>query len=353
MTAQSNRDVRASLSAADLAAGLRILANLVSAGVPIARALRAFEDLAPPSWRHAIPSVRAHIKQGATLAHALESAPLAIPPLALGVVRAAEAGSGLAQGLSHAASLAESHAAVRAALRSALAYPIVVAIAGVGSIGVLVGVVLPRFSAVLADFAQQLPPITRFVLATAAFAQRAWLPVVLAVIAACVAWSAWTATGSGRRHWCESLLRLPIIGALRHAAATARFSLSLSALLKSGVPIAPAMSLAGRSAGDAAVEHRVNAARAHVASGAQLAHALENERAVTPAAARLIRAGEEAGSVTDMLSHASTLEQDRADRLTRTLIRLVEPTLLLAFAAIVGVIATAMLQAVYSIRPAT
>jgi type II secretory pathway component PulF len=127
--------------------------------------------------------------------------------------------------------------------------------------------------------------------------------------------------------------------------------MSLSALLKSGVPIASAIALAGRASGNAAVEHRVLRARERVNGGASLADALSAENAVTVAAARLTKAGEEAGNTPAMLAHAGSLERDRAERIVRTCVRLLEPVLLLLFAGVVGVIAAALLQAVYSIRP--
>jgi general secretion pathway protein F len=78
---------------------------------------------------------------------------------------------------------------------------------------------------------------------------------------------------------------------------------------------------------------------------------LEDEKAVTRAAARLIRAGEEGGSLPDMLAHAGQLEQDRAERTLKTSVRLIEPLMLLLFAGIVAVVAAALLQAVYGLDP--
>src|SRR3954467_1841301 len=58
------RERREPLSAADLALGLRILANLLESGLPVARALQAFEDLAPRSWKVALPSIRQRVREG-------------------------------------------------------------------------------------------------------------------------------------------------------------------------------------------------------------------------------------------------------------------------------------------------
>jgi type II secretory pathway component PulF len=52
-----------------------------------------------------------------------------------------------------------------------------------------------------------------------------------------------------------------------------------------------------------------------------------------------------------MLDHAARIEQQRVDRIVRTGVRLLEPILLLTFASVVALIAAALLQAIYSVRP--
>ena len=91
------------LPAADLALGLRALATLFEAGLPMGRALTAFSTIAPVRWRGALPTIEAAVREGKSLAQALETAPLQIPPVVLGILRAGEAGSGLVvlQGFSH------------------------------------------------------------------------------------------------------------------------------------------------------------------------------------------------------------------------------------------------------------
>ena len=127
---------------------------------------------------------------------------------------------------------------------------------------------------------------------------------------------------------------------------------SLSALLESGVTIASALVLAGRATADAEIEARIAAARAGVNTGEPLSRALETNGAATPTVVRLVRAGEESGRLAAMLGHAAKIEQERADRIVRTAVRMLEPMLLLTFASIVAIIAAALLQAIYSVRPA-
>ena len=342
---------RTAMPVRDLALGLRVLGDLLDAGLPVSRALRAFEDLAPPSWRVAIPHLQQRVREGASLATALSSSPIAIPPVVIGIAQAGEAGGAAGPAVRRAADLMETSAATRAALQAALTYPAILAAAGIASIGVLVGVVLPRFADILADLNQQLPTATRIVLASSQIARALAVPAGALTLVGVLIWRAWVTTDKGRLLWHELLRRMPLIGSARRSAATARAALSLSALLESGIPVIDALRLAARSAGDAAMERRLAKASVDIAAGRSLSAAFLASDALTPTAVQLLRAGEETGRVSGLLSHAAKLEQERSERITKTAVRALEPALIFAFAAIVALVAAALLQAVYSVRP--
>jgi general secretion pathway protein F len=341
---------RSAIPAADLALGLAMLGDLLEAGLPIARALQSLDDLAPSSWKHALGPVRESVREGRTLASALAAAPVEIPALVIGIIQAGEAGSGLATAVRRAATIMEETAATRAAVRAALVYPAILATAGVASLGLLIGIVLPRFERILADLGQALPPTTRLVLHTAAVARAGALPALVVLVIGAVLWRSWM-RGGGRRRWHDLLFDVPVVGATRMAAATARGCAAIAALLESGVPIAPALLHAARATGDAALAARLLSARDAVIHGARVGAALERERAMTPTAIRLVRAGEESGRLGAMLTHAAKLERARAAQLTAGAVRLLEPALIVLFGGAIALVAAALLQAIYAVRP--
>ena len=88
-----------------------------------------------------------------------------------------------------------------------------------------------------------------------------------------------------------------------------------------------------------------------IVGGESLSRALIGARAIAPTTHRLVAAGEQSGRLPHMLAHAAALEQSRATRTTRQMLRLLEPSILFLIAGAVATIAAALLQAVYSVRP--
>ncbi|HEX8717395.1 MAG TPA: type II secretion system F family protein [Gemmatimonadaceae bacterium] len=339
------------LSTRDTALGLRVLATLLSSGLPLRRAIHALPDLAPAAWRPALPGIEAAVRQGSSFGSALERSALRLPPVVVGVIRAGEAGSGLAPAVARAASFMEDAVATRAAVRSALAYPAVLAVAGLASVVVLVGVVLPRFAGMLKDLGESLPASTRFVLEVATVLRTGAFPMTALLIVTLMVWRAWVRTNEGAVRWHGWLLSLPVLGPLRYSAATARACQAAAALLESGVPLPSALLHAARASGDAALASQMLASRQDVIVGMRPSQAIAKHGAMTDMAARLIRAGEESGQLAVMLAHAAQLEGERARGRVRAAVTLLEPALILVFSGIVGVVAAALLQAIYSVRP--
>ena len=52
-----------------------------------------------------------------------------------------------------------------------------------------------------------------------------------------------------------------------------------------------------------------------------------------------------------MLAHAGRLERESMTQRLRTAVRLIEPLMILAFGGLVALVAAALLQALYSVRP--
>lgn len=338
-------------SRADLAVLFRSIASLVEAGVPVERAVGATEPLVAPRLRVVLGSAREALRQGRPLSEALRSDDGAVPPLALGMLRAGERSSQLGDALTQVATHLELEAELGASLRQALAYPAVLVTAGTAMVAVIVTVVVPRFAEILGGDIARLPWSTRALLAVASGVREHAIVLVAAVVVGAALLLQAARTPAGRKHLHTTLLATPGIGPLRHTLSSARWSRTLGGALHAGMPALAALDAARDALGDAALSDRADRARERVARGERLADAVAREQVVAGPVIQLLAIGESSGALAAMAERGGLLAGRDAERRLRTLVTLLEPALVLLLGGAVAFVAAALLQAVYSVRP--
>ncbi len=325
------------------------ISGLVSAGVPLERAVAASQALARGSLRETLAVARARLQEGQTLATALAAGGM-MPGVVLGMLRAGERGSQLPLALAHVATHLEQEAELVARVRQALAYPLLLAVVGLVSVLVIGTVIVPRFAELLGDLGQDVPPATRVLLVGSSLISHYWfllVPLIAAVIALGVEVARRPAS---RRQVDEMLFAVPLIGGVRRSLATSRVARALGAMLAAGMPLLAALDAMREAAGDLAVADRLARARERVAQGAPLTGSLEREDALTPSALQLFAVGESSGRLSEMAMRAGALAASEAERGLKTLVTFIEPALIVVFGGLVAFVAAALLQAVYAIR---
>lgn len=351
VAASDMEERRPAASRRDLAIAFQSIAALMSAGVPLERAVAASEQVTRGSLRATLVEARTRLREGDSFAHALATGRGVVPGVVLGMIRAGERGSQLDAALAQVAVHLEQEADLVGRVRQALAYPLVLAAAGTASVFVIATVVVPRFAELLGELGQDLPLATRILLGGSQVLSRFWLLVVVGVVSGSWGLLEWLRRPAGRKRLHQSLLGTPIVGPVRHALATARVGRALGGMLRAGMPLLPALDAAREAAGDFAVADRLSRARERVASGAALSGSLEHEAAVTQGALQVIAVGEASGRLGEMMIRAGDLAAQEAERGLKSLVTLLEPALIVAFGGLVAFVAMALLQAVYSLRP--
>ena len=346
--AKSGRVDRSSLSDA-LAVWTRTLSTMLSAGLPLERALEfSSADLSNEALASAAKDIRSEIRGGSTLSAALRKRPKVFGPLYLAMVTAGEESGALDQVLSRLADNLDESAELRGKVRSALLYPALMAIVATMGVTVILLFVIPRFVEMLGEVGGTLPLSTRTLIGMSSFVTGwwwLWVPLV-----AVIAWLArrWVSNPFNRLTWHRARLDFPITGELERDYLTARFSRTLGLLQRSGVGILPSLRIARSSVTNDFFSDQVQRAIDSVGQGRRLGPELHG---VLPAlAVQLLSVGEESGRLDELsLRAADNYDREVARRL-RTLISLMEPALIVIFGLLVGFVALAMLQAIYSVN---
>jgi len=268
------------------------LATLLGAGQPLDRALQILLDL-PESEkaRNLLERVRDVVRGGATLSDALEAERGTFSRLYVNMVRAGEAGGSLEDTLRRLADYLERSRALKSSVINALIYPAFLVGMVLVSLFVLLVVVVPQFEQMFADMDVQLPLLTRIVVGVGSTLQNFWW-LMLAGIIFFVAWlRRQMADAESRLAIDERLLRTRIVGELLRKLETARLSRTLGTLLKNGVPLLGAMTVARNVMGNAALGLAVEKATEEVKTGSGLGFALGQSKQFPKLALQMISVG--------------------------------------------------------------
>lgn len=336
-------------SRAALTLWARNTATLLEAGLPLDRALAfTIEHLGNDTVRDALKRVRREVQGGASLAEALAAQPKVFAPMFGAMIAAGEATGQLDAVFDRLADHLEEGAELRSQVRSALVYPALMA--GVAGLGVLVllGFVVPRFTAILEEMGGTLPASTRALVVLSSFLTGwwwLWLPML-------VGGTYVTVTALRRpdvqRAWHRKRLRWPWVGELELKYATAQFTRTLGLLLRSGLSILPALRIARSTVPNVAIRDSVERASAAVGQGAALAPSLAE--VLPPLAVQMLAIGEESGRLDVLCLRVADTYDAEVRRSIRGMVALIEPGMIIIFGGLVGFVALAMLQAIYSIN---
>jgi general secretion pathway protein F len=332
------------VSALDLALATRQLATLVGAGIPLVSSLKALAEQSENArLKSVLGQVRDRVNEGAALADAMAASGGVFPELYVGMVRAGEAGGALETVLDRLADYLESQVRLRNKVSSIVIYPAMMFVFACIVVGVLVTVVLPQITELLASLNQPLPFYTRAIIAGSHFTRDFWWLIVGVALAVAFAFRAAVRTERGRVAWDRFKLRMPVLGRLIRMVSISRFSRTLSTLLSGGLPITRALQTAAEVTGNTVLAAAIDAARTSITEGASVAAPLRASGEFPPMVTHMIEVGEQSGELESMLAKVSDTYEEQVETTVTQLTALLEPILILVMVGIVLVIILATL----------
>jgi type II secretory pathway component PulF len=340
------------VSQSDVEAFSRELANLLTAGVPLARALQiltreASQSAARAQWA----TVRDDVIGGMSLADALAKYPQSFPPVHVAMVRAGETGGFLDVVLGQIADFRARERDLKSRVRGALVYPAVLMVLASAVLLVLMLWFIPRFSGVFETFGAQLPALTKAIIATSKFSlQYGWLIAIVLAAVGLVTYRS-LQSDAGRRLVERTTLRIPGLGVVLARFALVRFCRMLGTLLGAGVPLVTSLRVSREAIGNQTLADAVALSIEEVQQGKPLSRSLASCRQLfPPTVIEMIAVAEESSRLDKELTRLSLSYESDLDRRLRTLVTLAEPLMLFTMAAVVGTIVIGMLLPIFTLQ---
>jgi len=341
---------RARLSSKELALFTRQLATLAEVA-PLEEALRTLSRQSEAeSARNIVSDVHAGLLEGRRLADAMARQPASFPPLYRAMVAAGETTGSLTTILARLADLLERQAEVRGKLIAALAYPIVLAVVAIGVVAALMIFVVPRVVEQFTDVGQQLPFLTRAVIAISSFAADWWWLIALLIAAASFGWVAAMRRPAFKARVDARLLRLPLFGRLLRDLYAARFARTLATMVSSRLPLVDGLRLTLPTIRNAALASATAAIVDQVRAGGSLSAALRDAGVFPPLLVYMTASGESAGRLEVMLERAADYLEREFDRFTAASMALLEPVIIVLMGSCVALIILAILLPILQLQ---
>ncbi|MFM2057043.1 MAG: hypothetical protein RLY71_1428 [Pseudomonadota bacterium] len=331
-------------TATTLAIWTRQLAGLVSAGLPLERALTALGDEAEdPKQRELLAHLRAEVNAGSSFAQALGTVPREYDEIYRAVVAAGEQSGKLGLVLEKLSDDLEERQALKAKLIGAALYPAIVSCVAVVIVVFLVTYVVPQVASVFTGNKRSLPFLTVAMLAISSF-MRNWGWLMLLVIGGAVGLLGVARRNPATREKIDAAwLTLPLVGRLARGYNAARFAGTLAMLAGAGVPILKALQAAGETLSNRAMRADAIDALVQVREGAPLAAALAGKKRFPGLLAMFARLGEQTGELPLMLQRAATQLGAEVQRRAMQMATILEPLLIVVMGMVVMLIVLAVL----------
>ncbi len=332
----------------DLAVFSQQFSVMINAGISLVEALgilRAQTEKA--TFKEVIAKVQEDVETGTGLAEAMSKYPEVFPDLYCQLIRAGETGGVLDTVLNKLAAHYERQDELNKKVKSALYYPIVIFIVAVAVVIFLLVKVVPQFVVMFEGFGAELPLPTRILLGSSEFVQSYWYIILIILGIILFAISAYKNTPKGSYRFDKLLLKIIVVGDMMKKVYISRITSTLAILLDSGVDLLSSLAIVEDVVGNKVYGQILTDARIQVREGVNLSEPLTNRDEFPRMVVQMIKVGEEAGNIGEMLTKVSNFFDREVESSVDGAISLIEPVMIVLLAVIVGFVAISIVTPMF------
>jgi type II secretory pathway component PulF len=144
-------------------------------------------------------------------------------------------------------------------------------------------------------------------------------------------------------------LKIPVLGDLFRKAAVSRFAVSMSTLLKSGVPVLEALTIVKDIVHNEVVAKVLDTVHDRIVEGTDIATPIKKSGVFPPVVGYMIAVGEQSGQLEELLDRVAEAYDEEVAIQTQKVTSLLEPILIVGMAAVVGFIVLSVMQPILQI----
>ena len=331
------------VSIQDVAVFARQMAAMISAGVPVTRALATLaKQTTNPTLSAAIVDISENVESGMPLSDAFAMYPKIFDDLFVAMIATGEVGGILEQSLISLANQLQKNKALKDNIKSAVSYPKNIGIFAIILLIAMLAFMVPIFQKMIPS-GTELNGLTQFIFNASTSLRTQWYLWILVAAVIIVALRFIIKSKFAHTFWEKNKLHMPLIGDFITKMVIARFCRTLATLLAGGVTAVEALQSAGPTSGSDLIRDAVNDAISDIEEGKSISDSLDKSGLFPPMVTGLIAIGEEAGTLPELLDKVAEFYEEDVEATSRNLGSIIEPIALIGIGGLVG----AMLISLY------
>lgn len=329
----------------------RQFSTMISAGVPILRALSTLKEQAESeALRKALDQIASDIEGGMSLSEALTKHPNTFSEIYINMVKAGEEGGILDQILDRLATQVEKDSTIKSKFKGAMIYPAVVSIVAVIAVIFLMVGVIPKLAEILKENGGQLPPQTQLIIGISDLLVTKW-PIIITVLGASIfIFRRWAKTTRGQKRLHAFFLKMPIFGKITMKVNVARFSRTFSSLLGAGVSVNESLETTAGSLSNVIIRDALLEASKKIRNGGTVSSSLAEADILPGIVIQMTAVGEETGQLDTVLNKVAEFYEQEVDTIINSLSSIIEPILIVGLGTVVGFIVASVLGPITALQ---
>jgi len=234
-------------------------------------------------------------------------------------------------------------------VRGAMAYPIFVGVFIFVIVTVMALFVIPQFRGLFDSIKGKMPAFTEAYLSVydGLMNNMVFILPSLVITISFLIWYGRTATGHEK--FSRLILSTPLLGKIILHSFMSLFCRTISTLLSAGVSVLDCFDIMGTMSKNDVIRHAIFVAKENVVKGSSISFSLATTRIFPNLVMKMVRVGEQAGSLPEVLGRTADYYQRRVESMTETLTKLLEPLLIIIVGSIVLVTVVALYLPVFTI----
>ncbi|HNY12241.1 MAG TPA: type II secretion system F family protein [Candidatus Wallbacteria bacterium] len=317
----------------------RLLSLLIRAGMSVNEAFAVLCEKSDGGYfAGVLDEVRLAVVSGIPLSLALSRHPDVFDELFIRSVASGESAGNLGEVLSNLRLYYQKMQEFYNKLLSAAIYPIVILILSFIGITYLFINVVPTYVKLFRDMNADLPPISQFVFFIANMLTSYLIPILLLAGAFAFVVHSWFKTPEAKDLIDRLILRLPIFSRFSQTKIYSIFYRTAGLLIASGVNVITAFDVSSNVITNSVISRRFKGALKLIREGNPISYSFEKSEFAEGVTSKLVRTGEESGTLAEIFSHVAHEMDSEFDTLTNTVSSIFGPLLLILVIGVFGLI---------------